>query len=907
MLRYNRNMLAGLVASIGLLPLQVAAQAVDSNQDNSAEEKALVSTETTEPKEDQDNVEHIEVIGRYIGIEAPEAFGRFMLSKDFIRNAPKTTGDINDLIALLPGVQLSEDALAVSQAGEIRAKQISISGAQPWQTGFFINGMNFNSRLDPGAYNRSEGAVNDVQGGPQNFNVNSQIVDSIDVYDSNIPVEFGGFSGGVVDVQTASAVQADKARVSLGYRGSNSDWNQYHIINGDIDDDGDVFSTDLLTPEFEQQSVNFLASTPLSENQGLLVSVNYLTAKKSKVSFREIVNTERQNINLLVKYSLRNAFFDNLDWSVLYAPYENRNLQENVLNSELVISGGGYGTTLNAEKAFSSGEWISEFSFNTSENSREAPPHFYLWLQANGKAWGRDTAVDDDLDDTQQPVSREGGFGDLDKTQTTVTWRNQFQFNDWQWGRAEHRLKVGLSAQYQALGRKRNADSYYYNSAVQYSASAGNNALNCSGYTLDCVELSLAKSIEALEAELGEPLDFSNPEHILLYSDNVLVSPQFFNFRIVYPTENIRVNVNQIGVYLNDQIHWDRLTLNAGLRYEYDDFFKNHTLAPRFSGSWDWFDDNSTLLVFGASRYYDAGLATYKLKQESKPYYTEFRPILNGSLQAWGPSSLDADLRYRYEGLDSPYNDEVVLALKQSLGAFGFVSLRGIHRWQRDQLARASESELGADGYRYAYQDNSGFGTSSRISLAWSASWRAHSFWANTDFSHTKSNGDSYNEAVDDVSLDELVWYIGNGVGSLTTQSAVATLNTNFSRPLRVNFGWHADWTETFSTTLNGAFTDAYHTAVATGQYISSGNIAWLCNDCDVDSISVPIYRKVEFARRWQVNLATRYTLSLHEWGNLTLSVDITNLFNTRTFMVTPGNDGVETGRTLWAGARWDW
>ena len=294
-------MLAGLVASIGLLPLQVAAQAVDSNQDNSAEEKALVSTETTEPKEDQDNVEHIEVIGRYIGIEAPEAFGRFMLSKDFIRNAPKTTGDINDLIALLPGVQLSEDALAVSQAGEIRAKQISISGAQPWQTGFFINGMNFNSRLDPGAYNRSEGAVNDVQGGPQNFNVNSQIVDSIDVYDSNIPVEFGGFSGGVVDVQTASAVQADKARVSLGYRGSNSDWNQYHIINGDIDDDGDVFSTDLLTPEFEQQSVNFLASTPLSENQGLLVSVNYLTAKKSKVSFREIVNTERQNINLLVK------------------------------------------------------------------------------------------------------------------------------------------------------------------------------------------------------------------------------------------------------------------------------------------------------------------------------------------------------------------------------------------------------------------------------------------------------------------------------------------------------------------------------------------------------------------------------------------------------------------------------
>lgn len=900
-----RDLLVCLVASAALLPNVVTAQVADDEKDNSTQtEKTTTSKQNAEEK--AQDVEHVVVIGKYIGIEVPEAFGRFWLSEDFIKNAPKTTGDINDLISLLPGVQISEDSLSVENAGEIRAKQLSISGAQPWQTGFFINGMNYNSRLDPDAYNRSEGSVNDVQGGPQTFNVNSQIVESIAVYDSNIPVEFGGFSGGVVDVSTTSALGIAKPKVSLGYRTSRSSWNQYHIIDGDQeDDDKAAFETDLLTPIFEQHSYNLLVSAPIGKDQGLTLSMNYLRSQKSKVSLSEIVNTDRENTNLMVKYAARNVWFDRIDWSVIYAPYENSNNLTDTLNSDLIIKGGGYGTTINADKDFSLGSWRSELNISYSENSRQAPPHYYLWLQSRGKEWGQYAPIGTIVDN--EPVSKEGGYGNLDKTQTRYHWQNAFTFNDMQWGNTDHRVKVGISLSRQELSRQRKADSYYYNSAKQYSASSGNASLNCSGYTLDCVELELAQTIEELEATLGEPLDFTNPEHVQLYSDNVLTSPQYFNFRIVYPTEDIEVGVNQISAYAGDQLTWDRWKFNLGLRYEYDDFFQNHTIAPRFSGSWDWFDDNSTLLVFGASRYYDAGLATYKLKEEQVPYYTQYRPIRNGVLQAWIASSADANLRYRYENLNSPYNDEVTFALKQSLGDFGYLSLRAVQRWQRDQLARASESVLGDDGYRYAYQDNSGFGESSRLSLAWSANWESHSFWANTEVSKTKSNGSSYDESVNDVSLDDLVWYSVNGAGRLTTEQAVATLNTNFSRPFRLNFGWHTDWTDSFSTTINGSYTDAYETAVATGQYISSGNLAWLCSDCEVDSVLVPVYEKVSFEGRWQVSLATRYTLTTNNWGNMTFSVDVTNLFNARTNLVTPGNDGVETGRTLWAGARWDW
>ncbi|MEI8641820.1 hypothetical protein P4S68_14765 [Pseudoalteromonas sp. Hal099] len=125
-------------------------------------------------------------------------------------------------MALLPGVQLSNEAYSIGSLAEISAPEISISGAQPWQTGFSLDGLNYNNRIDPGSSSRLSSSSNDVSGGVQSMNVNSDVVESITVYDHNIPAEFGGFSGGIVDSKTKSVFTNDS--FSFGVRGNQSSW-----------------------------------------------------------------------------------------------------------------------------------------------------------------------------------------------------------------------------------------------------------------------------------------------------------------------------------------------------------------------------------------------------------------------------------------------------------------------------------------------------------------------------------------------------------------------------------------------------------------------------------------------------------------------------------------------------------
>ena len=105
------------------------------------------STLTDEKKSLCEAIEHIEVKGQFIGIEVPEVIGRSYLDRSFIDATAKGNGDINELIALLPGVQLSNEAFSIESLAEISAPEISISGAQPWQTGFSLDGMNYNNRI----------------------------------------------------------------------------------------------------------------------------------------------------------------------------------------------------------------------------------------------------------------------------------------------------------------------------------------------------------------------------------------------------------------------------------------------------------------------------------------------------------------------------------------------------------------------------------------------------------------------------------------------------------------------------------------------------------------------------------------------------------------------------------------
>ncbi|NRA80290.1 MAG: TonB-dependent receptor plug domain-containing protein [Pseudoalteromonas sp.] len=860
-----------------------------------------VKQQTTDPQcNDKNNkqckeIERITVKGQYIGIEVPEVIGRAYLDRNFIEATPKGNGDINELIALLPGVQLSEDYYSIDNLAEISAPEISISGAKPWQTGFMIDGMNYNNRLDPASASRIGASENEVSGGVQSMNINSQIVESITVYDHNIPADFGDFSGGVVDAETISPFSTD-TRVSFGIRGNRSDWGEYHIIDNDEPDDTAEGQDAIEPPIYEKTNIDFSIQKKLNEQHALLMSVSYLKSDISDISLSAQKVESRENINALLKYSYRDGWVDSLDLSVMYAPYTSDSYLKDVLNSDYQVEGGSFGFTANLAEETRFGHFSSKFNMSQSDNNRTGPAHFYTWLQAKGKEWGQ--LADQSADST--PVSEYGGYGNLDNTQTSFNWRNTLTLERKKWGNTEHAIRVGAELNHQNYERTRQQNYYKYDSPIQYSSTSAQ--LNCSGYTLDCVEQSFYVDLDTLAEQLGGSIDFNNPEHLLAYSNNVATTAQYFNSRLVTPSEQIDVSLNKAALYATDVITWKQFDFHFGVRYDYDDFFKNHNIAPRLSMGYDVFNDGNTLLTAGLNRYYDAGLLGYKIKEQQKFAYREYRPIQSGYLQAWLPSSYTGNFRYIYDNVKSPYDDEIALGLRHATESFGNFAVKYVHRDKKEQLSRNEETNLKNDGYQYITIYNNGTGESERYSLSWDAKFGDHSIWANASYSQNSESNSDYTATPDNTPIESLVYY----EGELMSLSELDTLKANFGRPVTANFGWNTDWTNTFSTGLTATYSGSYTTAIksSSDQRIGIGSE---CTTCEAVEIFVPKYEAHTFDSRIMFALSSRWDYQISQSQSLEVRLDISNLFNARSHAITEGNSGIEPGRMFWLGVSYNY
>lgn len=840
-------------------------------------------------------VERITIKGQYIGIEVPEVIGRAYLDRNFIEATPKGNGDINELIALLPGVQLSEDYYSIDNLAEISAPEISISGAKPWQTGFMIDGMNYNNRLDPASASRIGASENEVSGGVQSMNINSQIVESITVYDHNIPADFGDFSGGVIDAETISAFSRE-TRVSLGIRGNRSDWGEYHIIDNDEPDDTAEGKDALEPPTYEKTNIDFSIQKELTDKHALLLSISYLKSDISDVSLSAQKVESRENINALLKYSYRDGWVDSLDLSVMYAPYTSDSYLKDVLNSDYQVEGGSFGFTANLGEETRFGHFSSKFNMSQSDNNRTGPAHFYTWLQAKGKEWGQ--LADQSPDST--PVSRYGGYGNLDNTQTSFNWRNSLTLERKSWGNTEHAIRVGAELNHQNYERTRQQNYYKYDSPIQYSST--NAQLNCSGYTLDCVEQNFYVDLDTLAEQLGGSIDFNNPEHLLAYSNNVATTAQYFNSRLVTPSEQIDVSLNKAALYATDVITWKQFDFHLGVRYDYDDFFKNHNIAPRLSMGYDVFNDGNTLLTAGLNRYYDAGLLGYKIKEQQKFAYREYRPIQNGYLQAWLPSSYTGNFRYIYDDVKSPYDDEIALGLRHATEDFGNFALKYVHRNKKEQLARNEETNLKNDGFKYITIYNNGTGESERYSLSWDAKFGDHSIWANASYSQNSESNSDYTATPDNTPVETLVYY----EGELMSLSELDTLKANFGRPVTANFGWNANWTDTFSTGLTATYSGSYTTAIKSSNDQRIG-IGSECATCGSTDIYISKYEAHTFDARIIFALSSRWEYQVSQSQSLEVRLDVSNLFNARSHAITEGNSGIEPGRMFWLGVSYNY
>src|SRR5690606_24152952 len=103
-------------------------------------------------------------------------------------------------------------------------------GAQSFQNKFIINGVSNTNILDPlgSGSNAGEYGITDV--GSQGIAINTDLLCSLEVLDSNVSAKYGSFAGGVISAETcAPNTEIGKIHGSISYDYTESDWNRYHL------------------------------------------------------------------------------------------------------------------------------------------------------------------------------------------------------------------------------------------------------------------------------------------------------------------------------------------------------------------------------------------------------------------------------------------------------------------------------------------------------------------------------------------------------------------------------------------------------------------------------------------------------------------------------------------------------
>lgn len=67
---------------------------------------------------------------------------------------------------------------------------------------------------------------------------------------------------------------------------------------------------------------------------------------------------------------------------------------------------------------------------------------------------------------------------------------------------------------------------------------------------------------------------------------------------------------------------------------------------------------------------------SYKIREQQRFSYREYRPIRDSRLQGWQPSAYTGEFKYQFDELDTPYDDEIALGLKHATQSFGNFSVK---------------------------------------------------------------------------------------------------------------------------------------------------------------------------------------------------------------------------------------
>ncbi|MFV9473865.1 TonB-dependent receptor plug domain-containing protein [Advenella sp. RU8] len=806
------------------------------------------------------------------------------LSKEDIQKKPTRNGTITDLLRSNTNVVFSDTADSASGAGEIAPDRVSFHGEKFYNNNFMLDGMSNNDIMNPGgnAYDITN-SVNEanpqtlriVPGHPESFHVNANLLEELNVYDSNVPAKYGDFTGGVVEAKLKDP-DTQKSSGSIGFRTTRSDWT--HFIPDEEDIYGDDESADNPNqPKFTKKIYDVTLNQPLSDRSALMFSYNRTESEIPEVhpGLQDMhYKEQRRTETLMVKWLNQIDLNNKITASVMYSPHSGSYWYNNVKDGEYEIKGGGWRASLNWDSLRSWGNIKSTLSYskNTNTIDYKGGNDLWSWNVSNDQVaehfnWcSRPIGKVDSMKDCSWAY--EGGIGHLENESKIWTLKQDYELNPLRLGNTVHHLEFGWHVDIGEAKAKRPKDTNLYTA-------------NKISNTPDCL--------------------YCLPG--ILYATNLAY----------YPAHNSKARNNSYSIYVQDRIKMGRLELTPGIRIKHDDFLKDTTFAPRLAFNFDLYGDNQTNVFGGVNRYYAGSMLSYALRSNMPKnlIYTGRKET-----QEWSdiiPRIASNSANWNTLELKTPYSDEINLGLSHNWNNSRWL-LKWVHRKSRDQFTMQSyEDENGYDVY---YMTNDGCGKSNTFSLSvsnlapyqWGALQLGYTFGAR--FSKYSSNSNTYeDEALDADGFNERYLYDGK---MYNNRADIPPMN--FSQPwnmfLEINTDvpdWNLNWTHRLNYTAG--YTSYKQTYFNRCQ---SSTQSAACGDYNgrVYDFVEREYKKA-LTLDWRINWKVPVRSNQH----INLSLDVLNVFNTKVGSLAAYSQngtnttasGYKTGRQFWLSAAYQW
>ncbi|MGX2985493.1 TonB-dependent receptor [Helicobacter sp. 23-1048] len=631
--------------------------------------------------------------------------------------------------------------------GEIDPANISISGGLFYQNNFQIDGFNMNNDLTSNL--SSDNGVNGT--GTKNprsqaFSIDTSLLESITVQDSNISASYGGFTGGVVEANVRkprkdnSGINGWHANISYQFTQGNAkgfSLTRYHI---DPQTESNFLNStsEYYHPYFTKHLVRASLEGYATKNLGLISSftttqsfipifMSNPLASASGINAGKQKDQKRQSYNYYLKAYYNPNENLTIEANLGYMPqYNSYFWSGGAYNADYVAQSGGWQAGVKALYQTPIGLSTTTLGYSYLDNNRSADSrytYYASWFVSDEVNWLRSNT-------NTAAIYTAANYGNMTQISHNPTLKSDFLFNPIPAWRTEHTFRIGAELTYQSATRERLSPYVQFandnNIPVPSSTPCPTTPDNLG--LIACINgkphfnpnTAIRSNNQTYQgyAEASKNEQVRN-QHTGANSwangyDSAVA--QYFNVITQYYGANkIMLDNVAYGAFIEDDIKLDlglggEISTRFGLRFDGDSYMSKHSFAPRFSLSYitpaqkEW----QTQLTFGANRYYGRNLFSYRFLDFSAKRHSYKRDCASCD---WQEIELNTTINpawtssVKFSQLKIPYSDELMGGINQNLGIFS-ASVKYIFRDGKDEIMRVSRSALNLptqEGYSTSY------------------------------------------------------------------------------------------------------------------------------------------------------------------------------------------------------------